>query len=84
MYLHLGGTTIIPKRDIIAILDSKTNKSQATREFIQIAEDEDFIIPITSKEKIKSFVITSNKIYMSPISCVTLKKRSSGLFKMSE
>lgn len=78
MFLHLGGDKIVPKKDIIAILDYKKGSSGITGEFLQIATDEGFVNNISEKDKEKSMVITSEKIYISPISCNTLKKRSIG------
>lgn len=76
MFLHLGGNIVIPGHKIIAILDARSAESPATKEFMEIAKDEGFIKNITPMEKAKSFVITSDSIYVSPISCTTLKKRS--------
>ncbi|MHB8918240.1 MAG: extracellular matrix regulator RemB [Desulfocucumaceae bacterium] len=76
MFLHLGGDKIVPKKDIIAILDCKKGTSSITREFIQVATDEGFVENISDQDKEKSFVITTEKIFVSPISCNTLKKRS--------
>ncbi|MEW5953056.1 MAG: extracellular matrix regulator RemB [Bacillota bacterium] len=76
MFLHLGGNTIIPKKDIIAIINIKTSSTQATREFLEIANDEGFIKTISKEGKEKSFIITNKEIYISPISCSTLKKRT--------
>ncbi|MCF8010169.1 MAG: DUF370 domain-containing protein [Clostridiales bacterium] len=76
MFLHLGENTVIPRREIIAIIDVKARKSPITEEFIDIAKDEGFIKDITLDGKAKSFVITTNNIYLSPISCITLKKRT--------
>lgn len=76
MFLHLGGDVVVSKKDIIAILDVRTMQAPVTKEFIEIAGDEGFIKSIYEKEKEKSFVITTRDIYMSPISCITLKKRS--------
>lgn len=78
MFLHLGGDKIVPKKEIIAILDCKKGVSGITREFIQIATDEGFVENISDPDKEKSYVITSEKIFISPISCNTLKKRSVG------
>jgi regulator of extracellular matrix RemA (YlzA/DUF370 family) len=75
MFLHLGSDKIIPKKDIIAILDYKKGNSAITREFIQIARDEGFVENISDPDKEKSYVITAEKIFISPISCNTLKKR---------
>ena len=78
MFLHLGADVVIPKKDVIMIIDIRTKKSPITKEFLQISEDEGFTKPIA--EKIKSVIITTKKIYMSPISCSTLKKRSENIF----
>lgn len=80
MFLHLGGDTVVLKNDIIAIMDYKKGFSVINKEFIKIAEEEGFIETISETGKEKSYVITTEKIYISPISCNTLKKRSvSGL-----
>ncbi len=76
MFLHLGSDKIVPKKDIIVILDYKKGNSAITKEFIQIARDDGFVETIAEPEKEKSYVITTEKIYVSPISCNTLKKRS--------
>lgn len=77
MFLHLGGDVMVPKKDIIAIIDIKTKQLPATKEFLEIAKDEEFTKLISSNEKEKSFIITNKEIYISPISCSTLKKRAS-------
>lgn len=84
MFLHLGGDIVVLKKDIIAILDARTKNSAVTREFIDIAKDEGFIQPISNADKEKSLVITSKEIYISPISCTTLKKRSDNILETQE
>lgn len=76
MFLHLGGDVVVPKKDIIAILDVRTKQSPVTREFFEIAKDEGFIKNISDQNKEKSYVVTTKEIFISPISCTTLKKRS--------
>lgn len=76
MFLHLGGNVVIPKKDIIAIIDIRTKKAPSTKEFLEIANDEGFIESISDEGKEKSFIITNKEIYISPISCTTLKKRT--------
>lgn len=80
MFLHLGGDVVVPKEDIIAIIDARTKIFPSTREFIQIADDEGFIRPVAGSENEKSFIITTNLVYLSPISCSTLKKRAQKSF----
>ncbi|MDO7787248.1 extracellular matrix regulator RemB [Desulforamulus aquiferis] len=84
MFLHLGGDVVVLKKDVIAILDSRTKQSVITREFIEVAKDEGFIQPISNAEKEKSFVITNKEIFISPISCTTLKKRSDNILESQE
>lgn len=76
MFLHLGDDLVVFKKDVIAILDIRAQVSPVTAEFIEIARDEGFLQVIAEKGKEKSFVITSREVYVSPISCNTLKKRA--------
>jgi len=80
MFLHIGGDVVIPMKNVIAIMDIDTTTiSKDTKEFLKIAEEEGFIKSI-SEDLPKSFIITEtdkkSKIYLSPISSVTLQKRS--------
>jgi hypothetical protein len=79
MILHLGGDTVVPMAEIIAIIDMQTvSQANTNREFIQIAEEEGFVKYI-SDDPPKSFVLAEvNKktvLFMSPISAATLLKR---------
>lgn len=79
MFLHLGENVVVPLKEVIAIFDINSTTSIDTRHFLKIAEEEGFIKRITEDEP-KSFILTErNKksiIYLSPISSVTLVKRS--------
>lgn len=80
MFLHIGGDVVIPMKNIIAIMDIETTTlSKDTKEFLKVAEEEGFVEPI-SEDLPKTFIITEiekkSKIYLSPISSVTLQKRS--------
>lgn len=80
MFLHIGGDVVIPMKNVIAILDMETTTlSRDTKDFLKVAEEEGFIEAI-SNDLPKSFIITEkdkkSKIYLSPISSVTLQKRS--------
>lgn len=80
MLLHLGGNISVLKEDIIAILDYEAIISEISKEFLDIAKTENKIIEINSLEKNKSIVIVKDKIYMSPISSLTLQKRTEEIF----
>lgn len=80
MFLHIGGDYVVPTKNIIAILDlESTTISKDTREFLAIAEEEGFIESI-SDDIPKTVIITEfekkSKIYLSPISSITLQKRA--------
>lgn len=80
MFLHIGGDVVIPMKNVIAIMDMETTTlSRDTKDFLKVAEEEGFIEAI-SKDLPKTFIITErdkkSKIYLSPISSVTLQKRS--------
>lgn len=80
MFLHIGGDVVIPVKNIIAILDIETTTtSKDTKDFLRIAEEEGFIESI-SDDLPKTFIITEvekkSKIFLSPISSVTLQKRA--------
>jgi hypothetical protein len=80
MFLHIGGDKVIPVRNVIAILDIETTTlSKDTKEFLKTAEEEGFIETI-SDDLPRSFIVTEvnkkSKIYLSPISSITLQKRS--------
>jgi len=76
MFLHLGADTVIPLRDVIAINDLKPGKSGINKEFIKKMQDEKKVIDISEK-KAKSFILTKDRVYLSAISSLTLKKRAS-------
>jgi hypothetical protein len=82
MFLHLGGDVVVLKKDVIAILDIRTRQTAVTKEFIETAREEGFIKNVYEKDREKSFVVTTRDVYMSPISCSTLKKRSDDIFEL--
>lgn len=98
MFLHLGGNVVVPLNNIIAIIDvDSISKSKDSKDFFKLAEKKGFVYKISSKET-KSYVITErvekkNKgalkiirtiIYFSPISSVTLHKRTGFIDELSE
>ncbi len=89
MFLHIGDDVIIPMKEIVAILDLNLSKSETTGEFLQIVADEGFVeFPNKeiedSSEKIKTFIMTTNKIYYSSISTSTLLKRANNVLSNLE
>lgn len=80
MFIHIGENIVIPEESIIAIIDiDSVNMSEDTKQFLKTADEEGFVKRIT-KDEPKSFILaeTDKKsyIYLSPISSITLCKRS--------
>lgn len=80
MFLHLGSETAVSMKDVIAIIDiSQKSISKINQEFLKTADEEGFIEKI-SDEQPKSFVIAEinkkSKVFLSPISSITLLKRA--------
>jgi hypothetical protein len=83
MYLHLGNEVSIRTRDLIGIFDLDTvTLSKDTKDFLRRCEDEDIVTNVSS-DLPKSFVLCryngAIQVFISAISSVTLKKRTSYL-----
>ncbi|CEH31607.1 hypothetical protein AM501_00290 [Aneurinibacillus migulanus] len=79
MFIHLGGEMVVRAKDVITILDFHMKQSsKITRQFLQKAEEGGRMVMLDS-EQTKSYVVTADKIYCSPISSLTLKRRANFL-----
>ncbi|MFB4161500.1 extracellular matrix regulator RemB [Geomicrobium sp. JSM 1781026] len=75
MFLHLGGYAVIQSKDVVAILNyDEKDTSLHTDNFLAHVPKEDVVH--ISEEGTKSVVITDTKVFYSPISSVTLKRRA--------
>jgi EAL domain-containing protein (putative c-di-GMP-specific phosphodiesterase class I) len=76
MFVHLGGEVLVRTREIVAIINSENSLgAQSTREFLKTAREKGLIQEV-GHNNFKSIVITGRTVYLSPISALTLKKRS--------
>lgn len=76
MYLHLGEDTVITEKNILGIFDMDTSTvNKATRDYLSNAEKNKKIVYV-NYDLPKSFVVTDDKIYVSPLSTATLNKRA--------
>ncbi|MGM9924419.1 MAG: extracellular matrix regulator RemB [Bacillus sp. (in: firmicutes)] len=74
MYISIGGEIVIKSKDLIAILDQHIiNESEIMRNFLQKTAEN---TAEATKDTYKSIVITTDKVYFSPLSSTTLIKRS--------
>ena len=75
MYLHLGNDVIVNMNSVIGIFDmDKTTVSARTRNFLAAKEKEGKIV-VLGDGLPQSFVVTKEKVFLSPISSKTLEKR---------
>jgi extracellular matrix regulatory protein B len=76
MFLHVGADEVISLKRVIAIFDLRTTGlSEATKDFLSLARSEKRVHDVAAG-KAKSLILCDNAIYLSPISSMTLKKRS--------
>lgn len=78
MYIHIGGEEAVLMKDIIGIMDiENTSTSIVTRNFLRKMEEKGKVIT-ASLDLPKSMVVTTEYVYITPVSPQTLEKR----FKM--
>lgn len=80
MYLHLGQDIVVPSRNIVGVFDiENTSISKITKDFLSTQEKLHQVINVCT-DLPKSFIVCKengkNIVYISQISCATLKKRS--------
>ena len=76
MYLHIGEDTLITDKEIIGIFDMDTSTvNKATRDYLKKAETDKRVIYV-NYDLPKCFVVTDDKVYVSPINTGTLNKRA--------
>ncbi|MGI6422137.1 MAG: extracellular matrix regulator RemB [Syntrophomonadaceae bacterium] len=76
MYVHLGNNFIIAGEKIIAVLNYAAPVSEDVKEIVEIAELEKKMVNISNNGKEKAVVVCDDRVYLSPISSVTLLKRA--------
>ncbi|MGS2777213.1 extracellular matrix regulator RemB [Robertmurraya sp. GLU-23] len=74
MYVHIGEETLVRAIDIVAIISKESVVSSSQmNEFLM---HDCLVVVDLSKGGYKSIVVTKDKVYYSPLSSGTLKKRS--------
>ena len=82
MFLHLGNGVSVRTKDVISIQDFALFQNGPGRELLAAKREAGRVIntlelgPEDEHESIKSLVLTDDKIYLSVISPLTLKRRS--------
>ena len=76
MFIHLGENTVITDEIIIGIFDMDTSTvNKATRDYLSKAEKTGRV-EYVNYDLPKSFIVTDDKVYISPVNTSTLNKRS--------
>lgn len=76
MYLHLGENTVVNSKEIIGIFDMDTSTvNKATRDYLNLAQKKNKIVYV-NYELPKSFVLTNDRVFISPLNTSTLLKRA--------
>ena len=74
--VYLGGETFIKDTDIIGVFDmDSATVSKSTRDYLSFAENENKVIYSNIYEFPRSFVVTKDVIYITPIASGTLNRR---------
>ena len=82
MYIHLGGDVLIKKNNIVAIIDLETaTESKINQSFLNNLKKNGNVNYISENGKEKTLIVTLRDHYLSPISSVTLYKRSRDLYE---
>lgn len=76
MYVHLGGEVVVPIQDIVGIFDTKTiDGNPDNQRFISLASESKRVKAEIPRRDRKSIVVTTDGVYWSAISSLTLVRR---------
>lgn len=75
MFLFLGGDVIVPKKDVIGIFDiEECSVSRMTADYLNSCQKKGQVVYI-SQDMPKSFVVCTEKTYISNVSNDTINRR---------
>ena len=76
MYIHLGDGVNIRSKDITAIMDYKLLLSPTSADYLRQKREQGELVELEKDpDEKRSFVITTDKIYVSSLSTAALRKR---------
>ncbi len=76
--VYLGGETFIKDTDIIGVFDIDTSSvSKKTRDFLEYNEKEKNVVYSNIYEFPRSFILTKDKVFITPTSTITLNRKYS-------
>lgn len=76
MYINIGEEYVLKEKDIIAVFDmDKATVGKITRDYLNAAQKSGKII-YAGYDLPKSFIVTKEKVYISPLNTATVLKRA--------
>ncbi|MDL4840922.1 extracellular matrix regulator RemB [Aquibacillus rhizosphaerae] len=85
MFIHIGDDNVIRSEEVIAIIDNNLVSSSTINEKMLFNQRKNKkVFDPQQQEVSKSVVITTEYIYYSPLSVLTLKKRASMISTISK
>ncbi|WP_208587136.1 extracellular matrix regulator RemB [Gracilibacillus suaedae] len=83
MFIHIGDDHVIQSKDVIGIIDySLVTSSTINEEMLEELKENQQVV-VSEEDVTKAVVITAEKVYYSPLSVLTLKKRASMISTIS-
>jgi len=73
--LLIGNDVVIPKKDLVAVFDYNIHLASPTRKFLDSMQSGVRLVNLSDPGKERSVVVTTEQVFISSISCQTLKKR---------
>lgn len=84
MFIHIGDDQVIRSEEVVAIIDLQLVSSSVINEEMLFNQRKKKNVEEPSSDDAKSLVITKDRIYHSPLSVLTLKKRASMISTISK
>lgn len=84
MFIHIGDDHVIRSEEVIAIIDNQLISSSNINEEMLFNQRKSKRVEEPPNNQTKSLVITKERIYHSPLSVLTLKKRASMMTSISK
>ncbi|MBP5416663.1 MAG: DUF370 domain-containing protein [Clostridiales bacterium] len=82
MFVHIGGEYTILIDSIIGLVNLETVQASSDVNAFLRQQEEENILEYVSEEIPRSLILTDERVYISPISVTTLKKRIDNADKM--
>jgi hypothetical protein len=75
LFVHLGGNTLVRSKSIVALINIENEPEKiSAAPFLKQLEPQGTLVKLENGSK--SMIVTEDKVYLSPISTMTLKKRA--------